>query len=70
MKNVILYSTGCPKCKVLEAKMNTKNIDYAVIDDTDLMIRKGFMSLPMLEVDGEVMDFINAVKWINGIGES
>lgn len=70
MRSVILYSTGCPKCKVLEAKMNTKNIDYTVIDDADLMISKGFMSLPMLEVDGEVMDFINAVKWVNGIGES
>lgn len=70
MRNVILYSTGCSRCKILEAKMNTKNIDYTVIDDTDLMISKGFMSLPMLEVDGEVMDFINAVKWINEIGES
>ena len=64
---VTLYSTGCPKCVILEAKMKQKNIEYAIENDVDLMVEKGFQSLPMLEVDGEVMDFGTAVKWVNGV---
>jgi hypothetical protein len=29
------------------------------------MEEKGFMSAPMLEVDGDTMEFAKAVKWIN-----
>lgn len=63
--NIILYSTHCPKCEVLEKKLHTKNIKYTECTDTDLMIQKGFTNVPMLEVDGTVMDFSTANKWIN-----
>lgn len=62
---VILYSTGCPKCQVLKSKLDSKNISYEVFDDKDKMINKGFTNVPMLEVDGEIMDFKKAVEWIN-----
>lgn len=62
---VTIYSTGCPKCKILETKLNQKNVNYNVIDDTDVMVDKKFQSLPMLEVDGELMDFGDAVRWVN-----
>ncbi len=62
---VILYSTGCPKCHVLETKLNQIGIEYELESDADVMIAKGFMSAPMLEVDGTVMDFSSAIKWIN-----
>ena len=62
---VTLYSTGCPKCKVLTKKMKEKNIDYDEIEDVELIKNKGFMQVPILEVDGKVMDFGEAVKWIN-----
>lgn len=65
--NITLYSTGCPKCIILEKKMDMKNISYDVVDDVDLMQKKGFTTLPMLEVDDEVMDFGSAVKWVNGV---
>lgn len=61
--DVILYSTNCPKCKVLEKKLDSNGIDYKIITDEDLMISKGFTSAPMLEVDGLLMDFGNAVRW-------
>ena len=63
---VTVYSTGCPKCTILEKKLQEKNIDYEVISDIDLMQKKGFMSIPMLEVDNEIMEFGAAVKWVNG----
>lgn len=64
---ITLYSTGCPKCKVLETKMNQKNIKYNVVSDVDLMQEKGFMSLPALDVDGKVMEFMAAINWVNGV---
>lgn len=67
--DIILYSTGCPKCKVLETKLNSKNIKYNLIDDEGLMVEKGFMSAPMLEVDGKIMNFVDANNWINEQGE-
>lgn len=62
---VVLYSTGCPKCNVLEKKLSSEGIKYEIVNDADLMINKGFTSTPMLEVEGEVLDFKKAVDWIN-----
>ena len=62
--NVILYSTHCPKCKVLEMKLKQKNIGYIEVTDVELMQEKGFKSVPKIEVDGVVYDFKEAVDWI------
>lgn len=66
---VILYSTNCPKCVVLGKKLSLANINYKLVTDADMMIEKGFMSAPMLEVDGRVMDFKSAIEWVNKILE-
>ena len=63
--DVKLYSTHCPKCIILEKKLNQKNISFEEINDIDVMEAKGFMQAPMLEVDGVVMDFKQANDWIN-----
>lgn len=68
MNNIILYSTHCPKCNVLSKKLKDSNIDYVEVTDAEIMIDKGFMTVPMLEVDGVVMDFITANNWINERG--
>ena len=62
--NVVLYSTHCPKCKVLSSKLNQKNISYEEINDVELMAHKGFITVPQLEVDGVVYNFKEAVEWI------
>lgn len=66
---VLLYSTGCPKCKVLEKKLEEKNVKFEKIGDVDLMLAKGFMEVPMLEVDGKLYDFREGVKWVNELRE-
>ena len=45
---VILYSTGCPKCKVLKAKLDGKEISYDIISDTSVMVNKGIETVPVL----------------------
>ena len=66
MNEVILYTTHCPKCMVLEAKLKEKNINYYTCDDLDLMEQKGFVSAPMLVTDGKIMTFGEAIQWLKG----
>ena len=62
---ITLYSTNCPKCQVLEKKLQTKNIEFEIVTEVKTMLKKHIMSAPYLEVDGELMDFAKAVEWIN-----
>lgn len=63
---LIFYTTGCPKCSILRKKMDAKNLNYKIVDDVEYMVsEKGFLSVPVLEVNGEAKDFPEAVKWIN-----
>ena len=62
---VTLYTTHCPKCNVLTAKLNEKGIQYEEVDDVNTLISKKIMTAPYLEVDGNLMDFVNAVNWVN-----
>ena len=63
--NVILYSTGCPKCNILKKKLADAKIDYKVIEDVGVMVSKGLKEVPWLEVDGNLMNFVDSSKWIN-----
>lgn len=63
--HVILYSSHCPKCVVLEKKLQQKGIEYSVVTDTLEMGRMGIRSLPMLNACNELMDFKTAVDWVN-----
>mgnify|MGYP003565758683 FL=1 len=65
--NVILYSTGCPKCNILKKKLADAQIDYKVIEDVDVMVSKGLKEVPWLEVDGNLMNFVDSSKWINEV---
>ena len=62
--NIILYTADCPKCLMLTAKLQQKNIQYMKVNDVELMMQKGFTTVPKLEVDGVVYDFKEAVEWV------
>ena len=62
---VILYSTHCPKCNILTKKLDQKNISYEEINDIKVMQDKGFLTAPILEVDGVCMGFKEASDWVN-----
>ena len=63
-ERIILYQHGCPNCKRLKARLDEKGIQYENITDVELMKSKGFQEAPKLEVDGVVMSFKEAIKWI------
>lgn len=57
-----LYSTHCPKCKILETKLKQKNIQYEECNNIEEMLSKGIQSVPILEIDGKMLDFGKAIK--------
>lgn len=67
--SVVLYTTGCPKCKILEAKLAQKGISFSIEENLDEMIELGYQSAPLLKVDDNIMEFGAAVKWANRLGE-
>ena len=65
-----LYTTHCPKCKVLEKKMALKGIEYEEEDNIDEIMKvaakAGVNSTPLLETDdGRILDFAEANRLLN-----
>lgn len=62
---IILYTTHCPKCKVLESKLNKKNIEHYICEDVNIMQNKNIINLPSLEIDEKILSFKDAINWVN-----
>lgn len=63
--NVILYSNGCPRCRVLKQKLDTKSINYTEENSVEKMLTLGIEQVPVLSVDGEILAFSQANEWVN-----
>lgn len=61
---VILYSTGCPQCNILKEMLQKKNIIFQIEDNIEEMKRLGFLSLPMLSIDGKIFNFKEAFNFL------
>lgn len=65
---ITIYKTeSCPKCHVLKTKLDEKGIEYKECVDLDEMRELGIMSVPQLKNDGELMDFMTALAWVNSL---
>ena len=70
MEKIVLYSTNCPKCRVITKKLAQKNIDFTEIDCKadrtyiEMLSGKGFKAMPVLQVGEEFFDFMQANRWI------
>ena len=62
---VVLYTTHCPKCQIIEKKLNQKGLNFIEENNVDEMLKMGLTTVPWLDVDGEMMDFNQAIQWIN-----
>lgn len=65
----ILYSTNCPKCNVLHKKLTNAGLDFEVTNDIEELMNMGITAAPVLKVDDEYLNFMEAVKWVNAHGE-
>lgn len=64
---IIFYSTHCPKCKVIETKLKQAGLEYTEFDNVEEMLAMGIRTAPMLKVDGKLMDFSEANKFLRGV---
>lgn len=67
MNKTILYSTGCPKCNVLKAKLKQKNVDYIENNNVGEMQKMGITTVPMLMINSDLLNFVEAVEYINSL---
>lgn len=58
---------NCPKCKMLKQKLEDKHIEIEIINDYDVLCEKGIESVPVLEVNGEKMNYAKANTYINNL---
>lgn len=65
MDKIVLYSTGCPKCKILVAKLDQLGVVYEVNSSIEDMHKIGISAVPVLEVGNRRYEFSEAVKLIN-----
>ena len=65
MDKVVLYTIHCPACEILEKSLKQKNVEYATVTDETVMRTLGFKSLPVLEVNGDFLNYGQAWKWVN-----
>ena len=63
---ITIYTTAtCPKCRILKKKLEDKNIPYVEFTDEEEMQRMGILAVPLMSVDGEFMDFVKAIQYVN-----
>ena len=65
---VTIYRTEtCPRWHVLKAKLESKGIEYTENTNENEMQQLGIMSVPQLEKDGELLNFVEAIAWVNSL---
>lgn len=68
MDEVILYSTGCPKCKELKMYLKLAGIkNYREVNDVNAILSDGFSEVPALSVNGEKMETKDAFEWCKSL---
>ena len=65
MEDIVLFSSGCPKCNVLKQKLDSRKIKYEVSEDFDELIAQNLQTVPVLKVNGEYYQFSEAIKVVN-----
>lgn len=71
-KTILLYSNGCPSCNNLKLMLKKAGLEYTEKNDIEEMLALGITQIPVLSVDGEMMSYEDAKKWVlsNNKGES
>lgn len=70
-QHIILYSSSeCTRCKLVKQMLNHHNVKYEeVTDNKQLMIDMGFESVPVVEVDGKIIDEYGCIlDWLRQNG--
>lgn len=64
---ITLYTlVDCPRCVLVKQMLDKHNVQYKEIQDNkQLMIDKGFIEAPVLEVDGRTIEtYPSVLAWL------
>lgn len=62
---VKLYSTHCPQCIMLENMLKQKKVKYELVKTTmEEVEAMGYSAVPLLEVDGKILNFNEGMAWV------
>lgn len=72
MLEFIVYSTGCPKCKVLLKKLDSAKAKYSVVSDIEELKKLGIKEVPMMRTfDGtnnsKLYNFKESIEIVNNL---
>lgn len=68
VNGLVLYSKdNCPRCDMLKSKLNAKGIEFEEVKDINVIESLGIDFLPVLDVDGELMELSKANNYINSL---
>ena len=62
---MVLYTTGCPRCRVLKTKLDQKGIEYTENNSVDAMVFMGINEVPVLKIGDKLLGFSEAIEWVN-----
>ena len=63
-RQIILYSTGCTRCKLVKQMLDVHHVEYTEITDRQIIEEKDFDSVPVLEADGKCMEYSELLTWL------
>lgn len=59
------HITNCPMCEMLEEELQERNIVYESIMDENILREKNILHVPVLEVNGKILNLAESLKWVN-----
>lgn len=59
---MILYSNGCPSCRILKNKLDDLDIPFIESTDFKVITEAGYRSVPVLQVDGKLYNFNESMQ--------
>ena len=72
MEHIVLYSSHCPKCDMIEKILKEKGINFILEEDENVYLplaeENGIDSMPFAEVDGKIFDIKDLQEYIKNRG--
>lgn len=72
---ITLYTTGCPRCKMLAQALDAAKVEYDICNDVDTIMKLGVKFVPVLEVpdpsgglEDKLLDYGAAMTWVRSHG--
>ena len=67
--DIVLYTTDCPQCRVLESLLTSKGLQHQLVTDfieiNRVAAAAGLSSVPIMKLDGMIMSYPQAIRWVN-----